>query len=1588
MEELQELISKETEGLAALEADLDSIRLEVAKELGTSDVKDEDRESFKMNCVGSFNLGSLDALLRVLRQTCAVGDPRAWEIFCDIFPNQPKLPALLRVLFLEPTHVWEAASCYVCLLTAAAVLSRGHTLGNNLYSALFFREIFNNLKKWAAIDTEAEAETKTGAGHVGPLPLLRDLISLFKNVGRAWTVGAQQCLPQLGKGDTMMHMIEVLANLTRSKACNDDTVESCYILLSVLVKMNPGLLKKPREKPAPVLQVGRVRHAEDIGRRRKSGGPTHIQIENHPEDVLSQEEQQRDQAENAKSHLDTVKHVLRSMLSSLLMVDKVAASGPLSKSLRQVRARALQFVRDIMKAVPVGTCVIALLEHMCMKVTNRTDYRDKTAQAILTLLGEMPEADRERFFKFVLLFSRNGKATLRVFATDLALRILLQFGERAMVELLIHRCSDASAQVRAHALTNLSSAIADPKLHAVFTEMFFSGTSSSVPLPDVNDSVLNITAFESPVAAAPNILINSPLGSSSKEWRKMFRRRAVDDKPIVRKAVLKVYRALFTLPGVSARECIEDLGVFEDCARDMTLGLRKQAIAALSCLLEAHPRCPAIQHAWLESVLPLVMDNESTVVDRTLTAVHDVILKEIVASRNDRTSSSSTPQRSAAKRQRRSSSASPSLSHSTAEDDVAMAVTPSRGGGGGGGEGEDDATSNDRPVWRLVQLLNSEQARYLQRATLILACRHSLPDGLAGALHARIDSGAPQGRAAAFMILAETAAHMPWTVSAPKTVAYFHDLKTAVDAGDYALEMSLVHALHAVGSVAAYMSNDIVAVVKRELIEGIETFCYPPQLIQGAMRAVMHLSNPPPRRRPQAHQASVTTSRRGRGSANNSLRRHPTTPASRTTTRSADDDNDEDRAPHDDDPSADWDGPDSSQQNHNSQNHNTESQSSQGLGRGRKRPRERVVADSESMPPPASVPPSSSSQSSHSHHDPPSHPVIGEEMQRLCSSLIAKCDHFFAPIISGRSIFTGGGAPLPNDPHSNIVSHLFVLGECAALVPSNLIPSRLVTAVQALVAKTVFLASSSDRNNTNSSQQAPMVLSQQSTTTTTTEHQPLSQPLFSSQMSSSSQSHSLSQSSAHQTFASIQAPVPSVVRAHAFVSLGKMCLESQALAKKCMALFIGEMVESDSPVVRNNILVIVADLCKRYTALVDPHIIRLSNCLRDESELVRRHALVLLTHLLQEEFIKWKGELLFRFLLTLVDPSDEVQSFAKYCLFTVLRLHSPAIFFLHFVASIYVLNGLRYHKTFGQFPEAEQCAMPGAENHLRRMSIYKMMLEMFTDEQKLITTNRLCCDVLATVSELSIPLDETSGRGVVADALAVLSCKEIKLAVKTAEEDEIIVGVAPAAQVAEERINAAKGRMLQQIDKKATAKTIVPILIELKHFLENRHSPLLRNLLFYIRDLMRAHRADINELLENDKQLAKEIEFDLRQFEEREKLHATDLSRRRSAAAAGPGVARGVRPTVGVVVVGAPTTTATPAAGPAVVAATTTGGPPTTGGGGAEMSVPRLRARRNAAPHEGARARKALGFSRERTHKRIEDERAQNRMDDSMDDSS
>lgn len=283
------------------------------------------------------------------------------------------------------------------------------------------------------------------------------------------------------------------------------------------------------------------------------------------------------------------------------------------------------------------------------------------------------------------------------------------------------------------------------------------------------------------------------------------------------------------------------------------------------------------------------------------------------------------------------------------------------------------------------------------------------------------------------------------------------------------------------------------------------------------------------------------------------------------------------------------------------------------------------------------------------------------------------------------------------------------------------------------------------------------------------------------------------------------------IRASAFVALGKLCLGDETLAKKCIKAFVKELSTTHSAVVRNNIIVIMSDLCIKYTSWVDGYIPKLALCLRDPNELVRRQTLMLLTRLLQEEYIKWSSLLYYRFVVSLTDDSPQIRDYgiqnidssfsnlfllfvlANFCFTSLIKSKNPLLIYNQFIECIFHLNDYKQHPTYNQFSQTEQerilFSLAGKDSRKKRLQIYLFLLSGFPDEQKFQTTAKICQEILGGIVDGVLPLRESTE--LLADALSILSSKEIKINtqanINIAEDDE------------EEALAAAKQKILSKV---------------------------------------------------------------------------------------------------------------------------------------------------------------------------------------------
>ncbi|XP_078175740.1 binding protein isoform X2 [Carex rostrata] len=360
------------------------------------------------------------------------------------------------------------------------------------------------------------------------------------------------------------------------------------------------------------------------------------------------------------------------------------------------------------------------------------------------------------------------------------------------------------------------------------------------------------------------------------------------------------------------------------------------------------------------------------------------------------------------------------------------------------------------------------------------------------------------------------------------------------------------------------------------------------------------------------------------------------------------------------------------------------------------------------------------------------------------------------------------------------------------------------------------------------------------------------------------------------TSASFEVVAPSLY-VQSWSTMAKICLVDDKIAKLYIPLFVQELERSNLAALRNNIMVAMADFCVRYTALIDGYIPRITKSLCDPCEVVRRQTFILLSRLLQRDYVKWRGVVFLRFLLSLVDESEKIKHLADFLFSSILKAKAPLLAYNSFIEAIYVLNG--YQAQSSSDPANELFAIKGMDERSKskRMLIYIALLKQMAPEHLLATSAKLCAEILAAACDGLLNIDDTTGQAVLQDALQILACKEMRIQASTtsdtSEMDEELAADGPADATSAAAL-ALKGRIITQVAKKNLIQVAIPIFIELKRLLESRNSRLTGCLMDCLRSLLKDYKNEIDEILVADKQLQKELLYDMNKYEEAAKAAA------------------------------------------------------------------------------------------------------------------
>ncbi|NXA03856.1 CNDD3 protein, partial [Sapayoa aenigma] len=173
----------------------------------------------------------------------------------------------------------------------------------------------------------------------------------------------------------------------------------------------------------------------------------------------------------------TLRCVFHRLLNVILMLESGGGSRrkvlPITSAVTSARNQAIKFISSLLDELKevVLPVLQLLLQHICVKVPDKADYRTYAAQALVTLLNNLPSVEFAEFMSWLYKYSLNKLTSYRVFALDVALALLdipernldssLSLDQQKFLkhQFLVHvmvlgRCSDKAPMVRSKALSS------------------------------------------------------------------------------------------------------------------------------------------------------------------------------------------------------------------------------------------------------------------------------------------------------------------------------------------------------------------------------------------------------------------------------------------------------------------------------------------------------------------------------------------------------------------------------------------------------------------------------------------------------------------------------------------------------------------------------------------------------------------------------------------------------------------------------------------------------------------------------------------------------------------------------------------------------------------------------------------------------------------------------------------------------------------------------------------------------------------------------------------------------------------------------
>ncbi|XP_072749565.1 condensin-2 complex subunit D3 [Anoplolepis gracilipes] len=263
------------------------------------------------------------------------------------------------------------------------------------------------------------------------------------------------------------------------------------------------------------------------------------------------------------------------------------------------------------------------------------------------------------------------------------------------------------------------------------------------------------------------------------------------------------------------------------------------------------------------------------------------------------------------------------------------------------------------------------------------------------------------------------------------------------------------------------------------------------------------------------------------------------------------------------------------------------------------------------------------------------------------------------------------------------------------------------------------------------------------------------------------------------------------LQASTVVILCQQALRDREIAKEVTPIFGGLMRQEtnpDSPIktaVKINAAKALADICVRFTDLVEPYLPDMCISMKDSNSGVREAIVVIFIQLLLEDFIKLKGPFFFHILTMLSDTDSMIRELTIFLVEEKLLVKNKTLIFKQFLESIYHYNNYQSRNVFYGHRmsdrEKKLLTLPGRVNQDNRNIIYEFMLEHLDASAKLKLVMKLTKNILGEICDHdSIDITTEEGACVLKDVVFIIGNNRLqpsslneKQKDDTQEQDEI-----------------------------------------------------------------------------------------------------------------------------------------------------------------------------------------------------------------------